>query len=308
MGGVPVTARLAIDLGLRELKLVEGDARRVVRHAEVLLPDGALADGMPTPLLTAAVRSAIEAGGFLTTRARIAIPETGTAVRDFRLPAMPAGDLVRAVVFEGRRQVPMEATDVYFAWHATRQRTGYAVYLVAARRGMIDAIQAAVSAAGIQIERIDLKPLALARGMRLSDGLLLEWGAHEATLVLMVQGRPRFFRTFLLDADTNDVDGQLEELTLSVNALVKFVRGAESDVPIGPTTPLCLGGRFAFLPEGIDQARQLFNFTVVQPVARFRAPATFPWQAHLTGLGLLQGRGWHNRLSPSQGGDIRVAA
>jgi Tfp pilus assembly PilM family ATPase len=303
-----VTARLGVDLGLRELKLVEGDSRRILRHAEVLLPDGALVDGMPTPLLTAAVRSAMEAGGFATTRARIAVPETGTAVRDFLLPALPAGDLRRAVIFEGRRQVPMEAADVYFAWHATRQRGGYAVYLVAARRGMIDAIQAAVSAAGLQIERMDLKPLALARGMGLSDGLLLEWGALEATLVLMVKGRPRFFRTFPLDADTDDIDGQLQELTLSVNALVRFVRGAESDVSIGPATPLCLGGRFALLPEGVEQARQRFNFTVIQPIARFQAPPAFPWQAHLAGLGLLQGGRWHDRLTPSQGGDIGVAA
>jgi type IV pilus assembly PilM-like protein len=303
-----VTPRLGVDVGLRELKLVEGDGKSILRHAEVQLPDGALMDGMPTPLLTAAVRSAIEAGGFDTRRARIAIPETGTAVRDFQLRGVSGGELQRAVLFEGRRQVPMEAADVYFAWHATRQRTGYAVYLVAARRGMIDAIQAAVSAAGLQIERMDLKPLALARGMGVADGLLLEWGALEATLVLMVQGRPRFFRTFLLDADTNDVDGQLEELALSVNALIKFVRGAESGVSIGPTTPLCLGGRFAFVQDGIEQARQRFNFTVVQPVARFKAPATFPWQAHLAGLGLLQARGWHDRLTPSQGGDIRVAA
>jgi type IV pilus assembly PilM-like protein len=303
-----VTLRLGIDLGLRELKLVEGDSHRILRHAEVLLPEGAVTDGMPTPLLTAAVRSALEAGGFGTTRTRIAIPETGTAVRDFQLPGVSAGELQRAVIFEGRRQVPMEATDVYFAWHATRQRTGYGIYLVAARRGMIDAIQAAVSAAGLQIEHMDLKPLALARGMGLSDGLLLEWGALEATLVLMVKGRPRFFRTFLLDADTNDVEGQLEELTLSVNALVKFVRGAESDVPIGQATPLCLGGRFAFLPEGVEQARQRFNFTVVQPNPRFKEPPSFPWQAHLAGLGLLRGRGWQDRLTPSQGGDIRVAA
>jgi hypothetical protein len=303
-----VTARLGVELGLRELKLVEGDGQRILRHTEVLLPDGALRDGMPTPLLTAAVRSGIEAGGFRATRARIAIPETGAAVRDFQLPRVSASELRQAVIFEGRRQVPMEAADVYFAWHATRQRSGYDVYLVAARRGMIDAIQAAISAAGLQIERMDLKPLALARGMGLSDGLLLEWGALEATLVLMVKGRPRFFRTFLLDAASDDVDGQLDELTLSVNALVKFVRGAESEVSIGPATPLCLGGRFAFLPQGLDEARQRFNFTVVQPVARFTAPPTFPWQAHLTGLGLLQGRQWHDRLTPSPGGDIRVAA
>jgi hypothetical protein len=303
-----VTVRLGLDLGARELKLLEANGRRLTRHAEVLLPEGAMVDGMPTPLLTTAVRSALEAGGFATARARVAIGETGTAFRDFRLPAVPPGELRSAVLFEGRRQVPMEASDVYFAWHAARDRTGYAVHLVAARRTMIDGVVDAVSAAGLQVERMDLKPLALARGMAATDGLLLEWGAADATLVLIVRGRPRFFRTFLMDAPTDDVEGQLDELAFSVNALVKFMRGGASDVAIGPSTPLCLGGRFAFVANGIERARQRLNFAITLPSLPYKAAPDLPWQAHLTGVGLLMQARWYDRLTPSQGGDIHVAA
>jgi len=303
-----VTARLGIDLGAGELRLLQADGRRLTHHAEVLLPEGAMVDGMPTGLLTATVRSALDAGGFSARRARVAIAETGTAFRDFRLPRLGGSELSRAVAFEGRRLVPMEAADVYFAWHASRDSKGYGVYLVAARRAMIDAVIAAISAAGLQVERMDLKPLALARGMAVSDGLLLEWGATEATLVLMVRGRPRFFRTFALDAPSDDAEAQLDELALSLNALVKFMRGATSDVPIGPATSLALGGRFAFLDDGLQRARQRFEFNVVLPLTAFEAPADFPWQAHFAGIGLIRQGRWHNRLSPSQGGDQRVAA
>jgi len=303
-----VTARLALDLGARELKILEVKGHSLARHAEILLPEGALTDGMPTPLLTAAIRGALEAGEFLATRAYLAIAETGTAFRDFRLPPLPAGELSRAVMFEGRRQVPLDAADVHFAWHATRDRSGYAVYLVAARRDMVDAIVAAVSAAGLLIERMDLKPLALARGMGVFDGLLLEWAAAEATLVLMVKGRPRFFRTFALDAPSEDAESQLEELTHALNALVKFMRGTASDVPISPKTTLALGGRFAFLPDGIKRAEQRFNFKVVAPTTPFKFAPEFPWQAHFAGLGLLAPPRWYDRLTPTQGGDNRVAA
>lgn len=303
-----MTARLALDLGARELKILEANGRTLTRHAEILLPDGALLDGMPTPLLTAAIRGALEDGGFVATRARLAIAETGTAFRDFRLPSLPASELSRAVMFEARRQVPMEAADVHFAWHAIRDKTGYAIYLVAARRDMINAIVAAASSAGLQVERIDLKPLALARGMRVSDGLLLEWAAAEATLVLMAKGRPRFFRTFGLDATADDPEAQLEELTHALNALVKFMRGTASDVQISPATTLAVGGRFAFLPEGMQRAEQRFNFTVTVPTTPFKAAPGFPWQAHFAGLGLLLQARWYDRLTPMQGGDNRVAA
>ncbi len=303
-----MTAHLSLDLGARELKILEANGRKLTRHAEILLPDGALMDGMPTPLLTAAIRGALEDGGFVATRARLAIAETGTAFRDFRLPSLPASELSRAVMFEARRQVPMEAADIHFAWHAIRDKTGYAVYLVAARRDMIDAILAAVGSAGLQVERMDLKPLALARGMRVTDGLLLEWAAAEATLVLMAKGRPRFFRTFGLDATADDSEAQLEELTHALNALVKFMRGTASDVPISSATTLALGGRFAFLPEGIQRAEQRFNFTVIVPTTRFKSAPDFPWQAHFAGLGLLMHTRWYDRLTPTQGGDNRVAA
>src|SRR5438270_4378101 len=267
-----------------------------------------MVDGMPTGLLTATVRSALDAGGVSARRARGAIAETGTAFRDFRLPRLGGSELSRAVAFEGRRLVPMEAADVYFAWHASRDSKGYGVYLVAARRAMIDAVVAAVGAADLHVERMDLKPLALARGMAVSDGLLLEWGAAEATLVLMVRGRPRFFRTFTLDADPEDADAQLDELALSLNALVKFMRGAASDVQISQATPLALGGRFAFLDDSLQRARQRFAFDVVLPLPPLTAPADFPFQAHFAGIGLIQQDAWRNRLSPSQGGDNRVAA
>ena len=303
-----MTARLALDLGARELKILEVSGRKLTRHTEILLPDGALVDGMPTPLLTTAVRSALEAGGFSATRARLAIPETGTAFRDFRLPRLPPSELGRAVEFEGRRQVPMEAADVHFAWHTIQDKTGYAVYLVAARRDMIDAIVAAVTAAGLQVEHMDIKPLALARGMGVADGMLLEWAAAEATLVLMAKGRPRFFRTFGLDAPADDPEAQLDELTHALNALVKFMRGATSDVPINRQTTLALGGRFAFLPEGVQRAEQRFDFAVTVPTTRFKSAPSFPWQAHFAGLGLLMQRRWYDRLTPAQGGDNRVAA
>ena len=263
---------------------------------------------MPTALLTATVRSVLESTPFQARTARVAISEEGVAIRDFLLPALPRGELADAVIFEGRRLVPIDPGSAYYAWHADRVEAGYRVYLVAARRDMIDAITRTLVAAGLQLERIDLKPLALARAVAATDGLLLDWSAGEATLVLMAGGRPRFFRSFTLDAPAVDIDGQLDELALSLNALVKFVRGAEPDVSIGPETALYLSGRFVLVDAGLEKARRRFGFVVMEPTPRFRAPADFPWQAHLAGLGLIQPVRWQDRLTPSQGGDSRVAA
>jgi hypothetical protein len=202
----------------------------------------------------------------------------------------------------------MPANDVYFAWHAERIEGGYEVFLVAARRAMVDATVSSLAAAGLAVEQMDLKPLALVRGMRLVDGLALEWGGSEATLVMMSGGRPRFFRTIQLDAPPEDDAAQLDELALSLAALVKFMRGSTRDAVIGDTTPLALGGRFAFVEDGPRRAAERFPFRVVMPDPGVKAVSGVPWQAHFAGIGLLHQERWTNRLTPSQGGDIRVAA
>ncbi len=299
---------IVMELGAHEVKLIESDANRLTKHAAVLLHDAGFIDGMPTSALTAGIRSAMELTGCTAEAARVAIPDIDVAIRDFPLPAIPAKDLPRAVMFEARRLVPMHPTDVYYAWHATSTSFGHAVYLVAARRNMIDAIALAVSAAGLRLERMDLKPLALARGAGAYDGLVLEWGSAEATLVLVVKGRPRFFRTLLLDAPPEDPEAQLDELALSFDALLKFIRSAEPDVTIGPTTPLFISGRFALVDKGTERARQRFDFAVQQPVPPAGCPPGFPWQAHVASLGLLRTRAWRSRLTPLEGGDIRAAA
>jgi hypothetical protein len=304
-----VSRKLAVDIGLRELKIVEADGARLTGHAEILLPDGAIEDGMPTPLLTVAIRGAMEAARIRTGPALVAIADTGIAVRDFVLPRIPKSELSEAVLFEGRRLVPLDPNSVYYAWHAQSIRSGRSVYLVAARRDMIDALTATVTEAALRVGRIDVKPLALARGAGVTDGLILEWGASEATLVLMVQGRPRFFRSFLLDSASDNVDAQLDELAFSLSALVRFMRTAAPDATIGPRTDLHLVGRVAFIEDGYQRAQQRFEFAVRPPKApSLKMPSDFPWQAHLAGIGLLQRLSWRSRLEPSQGGDVRVAA
>jgi hypothetical protein len=303
-----VTQRLGLDLGKRALKMIEGNAAHIRRHAETVLPEGALEDGMPTPLFTVALRNLAESVGIEAKSARVAISDTGVAVRDFRLPPLPGRELDSAVTFEARRLLPMSADEVYFAWHAQRDRAGYAVYLVAARRDMIDAVVTLVSGAGLNLDRIDLKPLALARGVGAADGLILEWDPAEATLVLVTNGRPRFFRTFPIEADQHDAEAQLNELVLSVGALVKFVRSSEPDVTIGPATPLYLAGQLAMAQTNVKRAKDAFEFAVRVPSPRFKNWTHFPWQSHLAGLGLLAQKRWQGRLTPSRGGDIHVAA
>ncbi len=303
-----MTGLTTVEIGLRELKVAQMEGRLLARHAEAIFPDGAIEDGVPTELLGRCLVDALRRGGIQTQAVRLAIPDVGIAVRDFVLPNIPRAELASAVTYEAKRLVPIDPGTVYYAWHARRIPAGVAVYLVAARREMIDTYLTALGRLGIRVEHIDLKPLALVRGAEVVDGLLLEWGVGEATLVLTAGGRPRFFRTFLLDAQEGRLDQQLDEMVAGVSTLVKFVKSAEPGLVIGPSTPLHLAGRFAVLPGAEEQAYQRFGFAVRRPAPPVGWTTDFPWPLHLAAIGLARQRRWENRLSLGQDGEASVAA
>ena len=297
---------LTLELGAHELKLAQADAGRLTRQVAGLLPEGAFNDGVATPILTGFIKHLVAESGMTARAVRVAMTDGGIAVRDFRLPLIPPEELADAVTYEGKRLVPIDPATVYYAWHARRDASEYAIYLVAARRDMVDALSGALEAAGLQVDRMDLKVMALARGAGAADGLLLEWGTGEGTVALMVDARPRFFRSFLLEAE--DSVGQFEELAAALDALVRFMRSAEPDLVIASNTPLYLAGRFASEIGADERARERLPFDVRWPNPPVSWVADFPWQDQLTALGLIQDWAWEHRLTPAAGGDVRVAA
>lgn len=292
-----------VELGLIELRAAQADRGRLTRHAEALLPAGVLQDGVPSPGFAPFLRQVLLEAHITARSLRLAIGESGIAVRDFRLPLLPEEELASAVLFEGKRLIPIDPQAVYYAWHARVVDKGYAVYLVAARREMVDGLVQAASAAGLETDRIDLKVPALARGMGAADGLLCEWATGEATVALMVGARPRFFRTFALEA--GDEANQVEQIGVALEALVKFMRSAEPELVMGANTPLYLAGRFAQFEAAWAQR---FPFDVRLPAPAVCWAPDFPWPAYLTALGLIDDWAWQARLIPEPGGDKRVAA
>ncbi len=303
-----MSALCTLEFDQRELKVAEAVNGTFLRHAEVVLPDGTFQDGIPTRKFGECLGSTLRAAGVTARRARLAISESGIAVRSFWLPLIPWRELHEVVAYEGKRLIPIDPSEVHYAWHVERAGRRYAVYLVAARREMIDRLLAAAGEVGLQVDRIDLKALALARGAAARDGIVLDWGIGEATLVLMTNARPRFFRGVLLDQPEADPRAQFGELLLSFRALVKFIRTAEPDLALSPTTPLYLAGRFAVVPGAEELAREQFGFAVRWPEPAGRWVPSFPWQAHLAGIGLLRKSAWQSRITPEPGRSARVAA
>ncbi|HYS30404.1 MAG TPA: hypothetical protein VEQ12_13020, partial [Candidatus Limnocylindria bacterium] len=73
MGTLPVTPVCAIELDVRELKVLQLGDGGALHHAHSLLPDGAYREGMPTRILMEVLLQTLASSGVTARLARVAI-------------------------------------------------------------------------------------------------------------------------------------------------------------------------------------------------------------------------------------------
>lgn len=149
----------------------------VVQHAvgAALPPDtvreGEVIDGQA---LTETLRELFHGSG-LDKRVRIGIANQRTVLRTLEMPPIPEGkELATAVRFQAEDQIPMPLDSAVLDYQTLgivdtpagpRQR----VVVVAAQKDMVERLMAAVRAAGLRPEGIDLSAFALIRALHRTD-------------------------------------------------------------------------------------------------------------------------------------------
>jgi type IV pilus assembly protein PilM len=127
------------------------------------------------------------AGARLDKRVRIGVANQRTVLRTLEMPPIPEGkELATAVRFQAEDQIPMPLESAVLDYQTLgvidtpagqRQR----VVVVAAQRDMVEKLVAAVRAAGLRPEGIDLSAFALIRSLHRA-------GAHEGRILYLNVG------------------------------------------------------------------------------------------------------------------------
>ncbi|MDQ3740570.1 MAG: type IV pilus assembly protein PilM, partial [Actinomycetota bacterium] len=149
-----------------------GAPLRVAQAATASLPPNVVRDGEVADVeALAGVLKELFKEHKLDRRVRVGVANQRIVVRTLELPPVEErGDLEAAVRFLAQDELPMPLEDAVIDFHplgivdtvnGPRQR----VVLVAARRQMIEAVVAAVRAAGLRAEGIDLSAFAMVRAL-----------------------------------------------------------------------------------------------------------------------------------------------
>jgi type IV pilus assembly protein PilM len=206
--------RVGVDIGSTAVRVAEvaaGDIPVLVRAAQVPVAPGAVEAGEirdPGPVAEA-LREALGKAGVKTKQVFLGVGNQRVVVREVALPWLPEKELRDTLAFQVQEFIPMAADDAVLDFDPLGEmdqggRRMQRILLVAAHKGMVNALVQAAQAAKLEPQGIDLGPFALVRAVGSGDeGLDLETpgdeavidvGAHVTSICVHDRGTTRFVR------------------------------------------------------------------------------------------------------------------
>ena len=184
---------------------------KVVRVAQVRLPDGAVENGeVRDPQAVGSALSELwQLGRFKGRQVHLGIGNQRVVVREVTLPWLPESELRASLPFQVQEYVPIPVNEAVLDYHLLEEveqegRRMVRLLLVAASKAMILSLVEAVELAKLMPVGVDVVPFAVVRAVGDVDGLGLdENGGEEAvvnigsdvtSIVVHSRGNPRFVR------------------------------------------------------------------------------------------------------------------
>jgi type IV pilus assembly protein PilM len=239
---------VGLDIGTRAVRVaeVEPGPRPVLRvFGQVDLPAGAVENGevVDIDVVAEAIRQLWKETGLRGRTARVGLATSRLVVRTIDLPAVPDDELAGSLEFQAQDYVPIPLDEAILDFHVLERVDGddgepiARLLLAAAPRKTVDALLAAVDAAGITAIGIDLLPLALIRGLQPVPGqpgsaeAIVSVGANVTTVVVHEAGLPKVVRIVAAGGKSVTESG-LSEVTGPIQSSLDYYLNQHDVAPL----------------------------------------------------------------------------
>lgn len=279
---------IGLDIGTTAVRAAEvaypKEGATLVRFSQVGLPPTAAPDGevVDVGAVSGAIRQALHDGGFKSKQVAVGVANQKVVVRQIDLPWMEEADLRSSLQFQVQEFIPIPVEDAILDFQILEESLGEGgerrmqVLLVAAQRGMIDALVRAVTSAGLDPAVVDLGPFAALRavtpevapilGGRESEALV-DIGGGVTNIVLHEQGVPKFVR--ILPLGGADIT---ETLVSTLGIPVEDAESVKSRIGLAATAGAAVAEGAATIIEQrasvfIEEVRGSIDYYLAQPNA-----------------------------------------
>jgi type IV pilus assembly protein PilM len=168
---------VGLDIGHHSIKAVQidraGQGWRITKREEVPTPPDSIKDGVivgPDAIVDA-LRHLLKAAHIHATSAVISVAGGSVVVRNVRIPKMPEATLRRSIKYEAGRYVPTSVEDSYIEFEIVGypEQGQMDVLIVAAPKDIVESRIRVCSAAGLEVEIVDIEPFAAYRSLIETD-------------------------------------------------------------------------------------------------------------------------------------------
>jgi type IV pilus assembly protein PilM len=248
--------RIGVDVGSTAVRVAEvavGDVPVVVRAAQVALPSGAVEAGevRQPEQVAEALRELWSRSGVKGKQVFLGVGNQRVVVREVTLPWLPEKELRDSLAFQVQEFIPMAADDAVLDFDPLGEldqggRRLQRILLVAAQKGMVNALVDAIVSAKLDPQGVDLTPFAAVRAVGAGDETLdletqgdeavIDVGAHVTSICVHDRGVTRFVR--ILPSGGRDVTLAISRgLGLDEDTAESMKRGQQVESPVESLPP-----------------------------------------------------------------------
>ena len=208
---------LGIDLGSHTIKLAEfsglGGSRSVRRLGRALLPPGVIVDGSIKDQDTVenVLRNLISNCQPKVKRVSTSISGYSVIVKRIHVPYLNEKEIEENLLIEAEKYVPFEIDDVYIDFSVLNKEDaeseGIDMFLVAAKKEIVDVYAGLLEAIGLTPAVIDVDAFAMVNAFEMAFGdvsepaVLIDIGASETNLNVIQGGMPIFARDMAIGGE-----------------------------------------------------------------------------------------------------------
>ena len=201
---------LGLDIGSHSIKIVEleskGSRKIVQKVGRALLPQGAIVDGSikDREVVEEVLRNLVNNLQPKLKRVSTSISGYSVIVKRVMVPYPTEKEIEDNLIIEAEKYVPFEIEDVYIDFSILNlpedERGGANIYLVAAKKEVVDEYAGLLEDIGLVPSVIDVDAFTLANvfesvfGKEAEPAVLLDIGASNANMIIVIGGVPVFTR------------------------------------------------------------------------------------------------------------------
>jgi type IV pilus assembly protein PilM len=244
---------ITLDIEDTSIKIMSISGRRVQNAASLPLEPGLVRDGVIVDPSTVGRRvgELMTAQGITDKKAVVSISGIHAIYRVQNVPKLPAKLLDEAAKREMERLMPVPLNELYTSYQAiSLSEMETALCLVGMPRNTVDAMLETLRQAGLQLEFMDVRPLALARVADEQNALIINIQPTGFDIVLTIDGVPELVRSLPFPADATSTDDKVAEVKEELERTVTYYNSSHKGGEITARTAAFVSGELGDILSG----------------------------------------------------------